>query len=119
MRNRVSTSEAAAIGAELKNARLRSRLGIQELGSSVGVHHSQVSRSEHGDFKFVSPNVQKLCNYLGVVHPKVPEKGSADRSLRARFDALLTDIPASAGAFERLFDVLEASRTGRTKTRKG
>lgn len=75
----------------------------------ANVHHSQVTRCEHGDFKTVSPNVQKLCKSLNVKHAKVPEAWIDEETLRARFDALLVEVPASAAVFERLFDVLEAA----------
>lgn len=118
MRNRVTPSEAVVIGARLREARLRANRGVTEVGSEAGVHHSQVSRCERGDFKTVSPNVQKLCNTLKVKHPKVPGDAVSQKDLRSRFDALLVEVPGSATAFERLFDVLEDSRARRGGRRR-
>lgn len=84
----------------------------------ANVHHSQVTRCEHGGFKTVSPNVQKLCKELNVKHAKVPDAWIAEETLRARFDALLAEVPASAAVFERLFDVLEAAPRHEPKGRK-
>ncbi|WP_375338428.1 helix-turn-helix domain-containing protein [Variovorax paradoxus] len=118
MRNRVTVAEAAFIGARLRKARLRAQTSVKELGALTGVHHSQVSRCELGDFKIVSPNVQKLCEYFKIEHPRLPRFAVRTEGLRARFDVLLTQIPASASAFERLFDVLEESQARKPKTRK-
>jgi transcriptional regulator with XRE-family HTH domain len=118
MRNRVTTSEAEAIGARLRDARLREHMSVIEVGLRAGVHHSQVTRCEHGGFKTISPNVQKLCKELNVKHPKVPIAWLEEEALRARFDALLSEMPASAAAFEKLFDVLEASPAHKPKSRK-
>jgi len=84
----------------------------------ANVHHSQVTRCEHGGFKTVSPNVQKLCNILNVKHAKLPKARIDEETLRARFDALLVEIPASAAVFERLFDVLETAPHREPRRRK-
>lgn len=102
----------------LREARLKENLGIEEVGSSLGIHHSQVSRCERGNFKTTSPNVQKLCKYFGVKHEKVPKYQALEDSLRARFETLLSKMPASAAVFERLFDVLEASQKSKVSHRK-
>lgn len=118
MRNRISTSEAASIGFLLREARLKRNLGIKEVGLSLGVHHSQVSRCERGNFKTASLNVQKMCKYFDVKHEKMPKHLALEDSLRARFETLLSKMPASAAVFERLFDVLEASQKSKVKHRK-
>lgn len=118
MRNRITISEAAVIGARLREARLRAKKGITEIGNTTGVHHSQVSRCERGDFKTISPNVQKLCKAMNVKHPKVPEIWMSQEDLRTRFDALLADLPGSAAAFACLFDVLEDSRARKSSRRR-
>jgi transcriptional regulator with XRE-family HTH domain len=118
MRNRVTVSEAAIIGARLRDARLHENMSVTEVGASANVHPSQVTRCEHGGFKTVSPNVQTLCKLLNVKHDKVPEAWIGEEGLRARFDALLAEVPASAAVFERLFDVLEAAQFRRPKGRK-
>jgi transcriptional regulator with XRE-family HTH domain len=118
MRNRVTIPEAALIGAGLRAARLRANLSVTELGFRANVHPSQVTRCEHGAFKTVSPNVQLLCNKLNVKHAKVPEAPIAEAGLRARFDALLAEVPASAAVFERLFEVLEAAPFRQPRGRK-
>lgn len=84
----------------------------------IKVHHSQVTRCEHGGFKTVSPNVQKLCKELNVKHAKVPEAWMDEEGLRARFEALLAEVPASAAVFERLFDVLETAPSRKPRGRK-
>ena len=97
---------------------MRSNSGVAEVGAKTGVHHSQISRCERGDFKTVSPNVQKLCKEMNVRHPKVPRDSASQEDLRSRFDALLTEVPGSAAAFECLFDVLEKSQAGRVGRRR-
>lgn len=118
MRNRITVSEAAVIGARLREARLRESMSVKEVGLRANVHHSQVTRCEHGGFKTVSPNVQKVCKVLNVKHAKVPEAWLDEEGLRARFDALLVEVPASAAMFERLFDVLEDAPFRQPKGRK-
>ena len=93
-------------------------MSVTELGLKAGVHHSQVTRCEHGGFKTISPNVQKLCKELNVKHPKVPTAWLNQEGLRARFDSLLAEMPASAAAFEKLFDVLEAAPARKPKGHK-
>jgi hypothetical protein len=88
------------------------------VGMRANVHHSQVTRCEHGGFKTVSPNVQRLCKELNVKHVKVPEARTDGEGLRARFEALLAEVPASAAVFERLFDVLETAPSRQPKGRK-
>lgn len=88
------------------------------MGTRANVHHSQVTRCEHGRFKTVSQNVQKLCKELNVKHLKVPKARTDGEGLRARFEALLAEVPASAAVFERLFDVLETAPSRQPKGRK-
>ena len=105
MRKKITSSNATAIGARLKAARLQFGLSITELGSAVGVHHSQVSRCERGNFKTYGRNVQKLCNFLEITHTSLIDRPHNQAPLAGRFEAL----PGSAPAFARLFDFLEQS----------
>lgn len=109
MRNKITPAEAVEIGARIRAARLRANKSIIEVGHLAGVHHSQVSRCERGNFKTVSKNVQKMCMYLQITHPKLESPEMLGRALSERFDALLKSVPGSAIAFSRLFDVLESS----------
>lgn len=109
MRNKITPTDAAEIGARIRAARLRANISIVEVGKAAGVHHSQVSRYERGIFKTVSKNVQNLCALLQVKHPKLLISGLPTKELKERFDAVLEAIPGAAVVFSRLFDVLEAS----------
>lgn len=93
----------------MKGARLRLRLSISELGSATGVHHSQISRCERGEFKTAGGNVQKLCKFLEVSHPKLSSESMSKKHLRDRMEALIDAVPGSAVAFKSLIDVLELS----------
>lgn len=109
MRNKINPSEALAIGALMRAARTRANQSIQEFGAVAGVHHSQVSRCERGQFKTVNKNVHRMCTLLGISHAALHSVRPNDNDLTDRFDTLLKNVPGSAEAFSRLFDVLEAS----------
>lgn len=113
MRNKITPAEAVALGARLKAARLQSNSSLIEVGLAAGLHHSQVSRCERGAFKVISKNVQKLCELLEISHPQLTKMGAPGRPLSARFDALIEELPGSATAFARLFDLLESSAKAR------
>jgi transcriptional regulator with XRE-family HTH domain len=114
MRNKVKPAEATEIGARIKGARLRLKLSISELGSATGVHHSQISRCERGEFKTTGGNVQKLCKFLKISHPKLSTESLSKKHLRDRMEALIDAVPGSAVAFTSLLDVLEVSLTSKS-----
>lgn len=118
VRNKISPAEALTIGALMRAARTRTNQSIQEFGAIAGVHHSQVSRCERGQFRTANKNVQRMCALLGVSHEKLLSLGPADHTLKERFDILLKKVPGSAEAFSRLFDVLEASSLKRSAGKK-
>lgn len=118
MRNKIDPSEAVTIGTRLRAARKRANHSVVDVGRLTGVHHSQILRCEKGEFKTASPNVQKLCEFLAVSHPKLAPVHVGEQALRDRFDALLKARPGSAVAFARLFDVMEDAQGGRRAASK-
>lgn len=109
MRKKIKPTQSETIGARLKAARLRSLLSISELSNATGVHHSQISRCERGNFKTYSKNVQKLCNFLDISFPGVTDHPRDHTALTGRFEAILKSLPSSVPAFAQLFDLLEGS----------
>lgn len=109
MRKKIKPTQSEVIGARIRAARLRSLLSISEVSRATGVHHSQISRCERGNFKTYSKNVQKLCNFLEIVYPGITEQPRDHNALTGRFEALLKSLPSSVPAFAQLFDLLEGS----------
>jgi transcriptional regulator with XRE-family HTH domain len=61
---RKSEEEARSIGKSLKGLRLNIPLTLQQVANQTSVDVGQLSRFERGDFKKLSPNLQKYLQFL-------------------------------------------------------
>jgi transcriptional regulator with XRE-family HTH domain len=58
--------DARVLGDILRQARVSACLSLTELQEKSGVHHTQISRIERGQFRRPSTNVQKLCKIFDI-----------------------------------------------------
>ncbi|MCO4095335.1 MAG: helix-turn-helix transcriptional regulator [Acidovorax sp.] len=56
----------AELGHRIRKAREARNLTLSELMRRTGVHHSQLSRIERGQFRLNGKNVRKICKALGI-----------------------------------------------------
>lgn len=54
------------LGRRIRRAREDRRLTLAALAARTGVHHSQLSRFERGQFRLNGKNVRKICKELNI-----------------------------------------------------
>lgn len=110
MARKLDTAQAKLLGMQLKLARQRRSLSLKEVAHQCGIHHSQLSRIERGQFKRLSGNVQITCELLHIKpHGSISRNASAAQ-LHARLDELVSRDPRSAEILTALLDALDALR---------
>lgn len=97
----VEPHTATIFGSELKRARERRNLTLVNISSKIDVHYGQLSRFESGNFKVLSPNLQKFAKYL---HVRLTEPAL---DLSVRFERLASRSPRHLAACKRLIEALE------------
>lgn len=70
----------------------------------TGVDAGQVSKMERGQMATLSPNVQKICIFLGV---SAFSEQAPKSELGARIDALIARAPGSEVGVTKLIDAIE------------
>ena len=103
---RKSSEEAAAIGVHLLQARKTCGLTLKKVQAATAVDAGQISRFEAGQFKFVTPNLQKVLSFLQDFTP--PAERHPD--LLHRFAVLLDRSPQHKVAATALIAALEGLR---------
>lgn len=80
---------------------------LTEAASRCGMHHSQLSRIERGQFKTLSTNVQAICTNLHIKTHEALAPTVDLALLHSRLDALVSRDPRSAEILTALLDVLD------------
>jgi transcriptional regulator with XRE-family HTH domain len=117
MARRLTALQAKNLGARLREERVLRGLSVALAGEACSVHHSQVSRCESGLFKFLSGNVQKLCDYLGVIVNAQGDPQPRGTEMHAQLTNLLQSSPAAAPALKAFFDLLQSVVDGDSPAR--
>ncbi len=104
MPNRIEQTEAAAIGARLRRARITQGLTLSQVAKGSGCDHTRVSKIERGQFAVLNEQVRKICTFVRV-NPSSPD-GLRTPALHARLDSLLVARPDAAAAVLAFFDAL-------------
>ncbi len=110
MASKLDTAQAKLLGMQLKLARQRRALSLEEVAHQCGMHHSQLSRIEHGQFKRLSGNVQIACDLLHIKPHESMSRTASAAQLHARLDELVSRDPKSAEILTALLDALDALR---------
>jgi transcriptional regulator with XRE-family HTH domain len=105
--------ETQSLGSQLRAARLKSNLTLQQVGSNVSMSHSQISRIERGNFKNPSKNVQILCNYFNIDWTGSPS--SRDKAaLASRLDRAASVSPQWGKVIVAFVDAIETAQNLKT-----
>ena len=107
MASKLDPAQARLLGTQIRLVRQRRALSIQELADQCRMHHSQLSRLEHGRFKRMSGNVQIVCQYLHMRPHEAVAPSAEVAQLHARLDALVSRAPRSAEVLAALFDAID------------
>lgn len=83
---------------------------MQDLAAQCGMHHSQISRLERGQFTRLSGNVQIICSYLHIKPHESVAPSASVAQLHARLDVLVGSDPRGAEILTALFDALDTLR---------
>ncbi|WP_420892802.1 helix-turn-helix domain-containing protein [Pseudomonas chlororaphis] len=101
-----SPTDAAVLGGQIRQARLAKGLTLVDLGRTVSVDHSQISRYERGQMSSVSINLQKICTFLQIDDD--PHQYSApSSSLGRKIDELLRHAPGCEPAVTKFVEAIE------------
>lgn len=101
-----SSLDAAALGGQLRQARLDRGLSMVDVGRAVSVDHSQVSRYERGQMSSIGKNLQKICTFLQIDADTA--RYSLPRTpLGRKVDELLSLAPKYEPAVAKLVEALE------------
>lgn len=101
-----SLLDAAALGDQIRQARLERGLSLVELGRAVSVDHSQISRYERGQMSSVAKNLQIICTFLQI-DADPGQYAVASTSLGQKVDELLRFAPGYEPAVAKLVEALE------------
>lgn len=101
-----SPLDAAALGGQIRKARLDKDMSLVELGRAVGVDHSQVSRYERGQMSSVGKNLQRICTFLQI-EAEPASYSLPSTSLGRKVDELLSLAPGYEPAVAKLVEALE------------
>ena len=108
MGRRLSTESAQRLGASLRERRHAHGLTLGEVARRCGVHHSHVLRIERGEFIFVAPNVQKLCDMFSLGADIAGASTHDAGDLHSQLDAVIKKHPGNALAVKVVLDALLA-----------
>lgn len=103
-----SSEEAVALGARLREARVRQRLTQAQLAKNAGVERSQISKIEAGKARTLNQHVQDLCKHLHVAAYDSDDSGD-NASLQHRLSALIEQAPHLVPAVTAVLGALEAA----------
>ena len=105
-RIRKNKSEALFLGLQLRNRRKEQGITLIQAFEGTRVNVGQLSRFEHGEFSFDTPNLQKFAAYLQVDL----SKGQGATSLDRRFEAARRRSDRHEAAAAALVQALETLR---------
>lgn len=105
MTQKFNTYSAQQLAKYIREKRLSRGMTLIELGSCCGVHHSQLSRIEHGKVVYVSKNMEKICRFLQISIEEINHV--QDVTLISRVERMISSSTASARAIESLVTALE------------
>ena len=94
-----------ALGRRIERARRASGLTLEQAAARAGVHHSQLSRIERGQFRLIGNNVRKICRVLGVDLDGVDHDFLCER-VRATIRS-----PQAARAMNAFLDVINSAES--------
>lgn len=107
MASKLNPAQAKLLGAQIKMSRQSRSLSMQDVATQCGMHYSQLSRLERGQFKRLSGNVQITCSFLQI-HPHESVASSTGvAQLHARLDALVSRDPRSVAILTALLDAID------------
>lgn len=101
--HRKSSAEAKQFGAMLRQRRKALSFTLQDVAQEVGVDVGQLSRFERGDFRVITPNLQKFAAHLQK--QKSPDAGGP---LVARFARVIAKSDRHLVAAQAMVDMLES-----------
>ena len=105
--------DPGSLGTQLRSARLDANLTLQEVGSSISISHSQISRIERGDFRGPSKNVQTLCKYFNIDWRGAPS--ARDKTtLASRLDRAANASPQWATVIVAFVEAIEKAQNLKT-----
>lgn len=107
MASKLDPAQAKLLGAQIKMSRQSRSLSMQEVATQCGMHHSQLSRLECGQFKRLSGNVQVVFSFLQIKPHELVASSTGVAQLHARLDALVNRDPRSAVLLAALLDALD------------
>lgn len=106
-----SRDEAIAMGASLRARRKELGLSWENLSITSGVDKGQISRFENGEFRRVSPNLQKLLAILQIPNPSVraadTDSETSVRELVVRFEKFAAQSERHRAAAQALLWALD------------
>lgn len=105
-----SSLDAAALGYQIRHARLGLGLSLVDVSRMVSVDHSQISRYERGQMSSVGKNLQKICTFLQIDAQSF-QSPLARTSLGRKVDELLNIAPGYEPAVAKLVEALEGLLT--------
>ena len=105
-RIRKTKSEALFLGLALRTRRIEQGTTLVQASKNIRIHAGQLSRFEHGEFSFVTPNLQKFADYLHLDLLARQETPSLSR----RFEAARRISDRHEAAAIALVQVLETLR---------
>lgn len=115
MTKKFNMYSAQQIAKLIRQERISRGLTLVELGVACGVHHSQLSRIEHGKVVFVSKNMEKICTFLQIT-PEVLDKEKCF-PLISRVESIIASSKASEHAIESLITALEELTVGQSRSK--
>lgn len=105
MSQKLNADTALQLAERIRKERKSRKLTLVQLGAECGVHHSQLSRIEHGQTTRVSKNVDKICTFLQISPGALDT--DAGEPLLSRVQRLIASSKSSARAIESLVIALE------------
>jgi transcriptional regulator with XRE-family HTH domain len=105
VQERKSSADAKQYGATLRQKRKSLSLTLQDVAAVTGLDVGQLSRFERGEFRAVTPNLQKFAVYLQN------QDASGDSApLIARFTRVMAKSDRHMAAAQAMVAVLESLR---------
>lgn len=99
-----SPKDIQALAEAIKHSREARGYTLVKIEKKLFINRGQLSRFESGDFKTLSPNLQKLCKFLKITSS---ENTSYDGTLGARIERFAKLSKKHRDAAEKLLLALE------------
>ena len=105
MAKKIKADQARALGRHLSDVRQAKYGTLEACGEACGVHASQIWRFEQGDFRTLSPNVVKICNFLQI-DPEAKSPETAE-TIAAKAVKIAQASPAKLRFIGLMLDALD------------